>query len=409
MIDWKNFDKSRLFKSKLSMLGIGGMSLIIVILLIMTFLKGRAEKEVTSNTLAREVTIKTTSEAITTDDMWRQTVKEKMQEETQKMRGKIDNLSQDMNIFKETQKTSVNDNLRDLYSKIESMSARIEVLQSELQKNSEATLRPQEIHAKNINQFTLGLENSKNSFNYKPIKTSDNYIPAGSFAKAVLLSGVDASTSLASNANPEPVLIRITDHGTLPRRFKSDLKDCHVIAAAYGDLSSERAKLRLEKLSCTEIKTGEIIETEVIGFVAGEDGRQGLRGTVVSTEGKLLGNSLLSGVLGGLAGNFSSNNDRAVSLFASNKKEPVSDKLKNSMVEGTSSSLDRLSKYYIERAEALQPIVQVGSGRKIDVIFTEGVFFGTTSLKQELAKKRDEKIKDESKNQNAGLIRPLGD
>ena len=69
------------------------------------------------------------------------------------------------------------------------------------------------------------LENAIDSENYKTLKTVDNYIPAGSFAKAVLLSGVDAETGLNSSSDPEPVLIRIIDHGTLPRKFKSDLKD----------------------------------------------------------------------------------------------------------------------------------------------------------------------------------------
>jgi conjugal transfer pilus assembly protein TraB len=185
------------------------------------------------------------------------------------------------------------------------------------------------------------------------------------------------------------------DHGTLPRRFKSDLKDCHVIGSSYGDLSSERAKIRLEKLSCTEVTTGEVIETEIAGFVTGEDGRQGLRGSVVSTEGKLLGNSLLSGVLAGLSNNFTAR-DQNVSLLPGNKTATTRDKLKNSMFEGTSSSLDRLSKYYIDRAESLQPIVQVGAGRKIDVVFTEGVFFGTSSVKKDIAKKRDSQIKQET-------------
>ena len=66
-------------------------------------------------------------------------------------------------------------------------------------------------------------------------------------------------------------------------------------------MSRDRAKIRLEKLSCTEKKTGEIIETGVAGFVTGEDGRQGLRGSVVSTEGKLIGNAFLAGMLGGLS------------------------------------------------------------------------------------------------------------
>ena len=62
-----------------------------------------------------------------------------------------------------------------------------------------------------------------------------------------------------------------------------------------------------------------------------------------------------------------------------------------------------LSKYYIERAESLQPVIQVGAGRKVDIIFTEGAFFGNTELKKALSKKHDERIKNES----ASLIQSL--
>jgi hypothetical protein len=54
-----------------------------------------------------------------------------------------------------------------------------------------------------ISQYNLNLENAQDSENYKTLKTVDNYIPAGSFAKAVLLSGVDAETGLSSSTDPE--------------------------------------------------------------------------------------------------------------------------------------------------------------------------------------------------------------
>ena len=56
-----------------------------------------------------------------------------------------------------------------------------------------------------ISQFTLNLENSQNAESYQPLKTADNYIAAGSFARAVLLSGVDATTSLNASSDPDPV------------------------------------------------------------------------------------------------------------------------------------------------------------------------------------------------------------
>ncbi len=227
-----------------------------------------------------------------------------------------------------------------------------------------------------------------------PIKTVDNTIPAGSFAKAVLLSGVDASAAMNATSDPRPMLLRIVDPGRLPRRFKSDLEDCHCTASAYGDISSERVYARLEKLTCTERLTGEIIETQVAGYVAGPDGRAGIRGAVVAKDSAFLARSLVGGVFAGLS-NISSpqrQQDYINPFSAGNPKIDAPSKselFKSGVAEGGASALDRLSKYYIERAEQLQPVIQVSAGQEVDIVFTEGTAIGDTNVKREIAKVRD--------------------
>lgn len=115
-------------------------------------------------------------------------------------------------------------------------------------------------------------------------KSVDHYVPAGSFARGVLTSGVVASTSVGSSSNPRPVHIQLTDFGTLPRKFKSDIKGCFLIGTSYGDMASERVFMRLEKMSCVERKTGEVIELTVDGYVSGEDGANGVRGILVDRD-----------------------------------------------------------------------------------------------------------------------------
>ena len=224
----------------------------------------------------------------------------------------------------------------------------------------------------------------------------------------MLLSGVDVSTSIKTAHDPEPVLIRLTDYGNLPRKFKSDIKDCHIIASSYGDLSSERAKIRVEKLSCTEIATGEIIETEIAGYASGEDGRSGLRGMVVSVDQKYLMNAQIFGTLGGItktAGESSYN--PMLGAYGLAKPPSFSEKITSNLAEGGGNSLDRVSEYYIDKAESIQPVIQISAGRKIDVIFTEGVYFGTSKLKSQLAKKREEKLSNDARSDNNLLINQM--
>ncbi len=220
-------------------------------------------------------------------------------------------------------------------------------------------------------------------------------------AKAALLSGVAASTSLSSASNPKPILLRILDHGTLPRRFQSDLKDCNIIGAVSGNLSSERIEIRLEKMTCIDTKTKRIVETDIAGFVAGEDGIEGVKGEVISREGALLVNSLISGTLGGLANNFNSNTARRSIEIVSNPSAAPSivSRLGDSFASGGDSALDNLAKYYISKAESLQPVIEIGAGRKVDVIFTVGAFFGADDTKRSIENSRSGSLaKQEAKN-----------
>ncbi len=72
-----------------------------------------------------------------------------------------------------------------------------------------------------------------------------------------------------------------------------------MLASGYGDIASERVNLRTEKLSCV-LKDGTVIDTKLDAYIAGEDGKSGVRGNLVSKQGALIANALLAGTLGGL-------------------------------------------------------------------------------------------------------------
>jgi conjugal transfer pilus assembly protein TraB len=59
------------------------------------------------------------------------------------------------------------------------------------------------------------------------------------------------------------------------------------------------------------------------------------------------------------------------------------------MASGATSALDRLSQYYIDRAEQLQPVIQVAAGQVVDIVFTEGTFIGSQDIKSEIEKTRE--------------------
>ena len=245
--------------------------------------------------------------------------------------------------------------------------------------------------SKGIQRTSLMLANSKSN---KNLKTVDNTIPAGAFAGAVMVGGVDASTSIQASNDPRPVLLRVTDHGTLPRKFKSDLCGCHVLAACYGDISSERVYMRLEKLTCTERKTGEVVEMTVNGYVAGEDGRARLRGIVVDRAGESMRNAAIGGFLSGM-GNFLSQSHNPVTFSPANglaQTNPMTnpEMLKFGAAKGASGALDKYAEFYIKRAEQMQPVIQVQAGRRVDIVITSGVAFENSAARGEMIKVNDQ-------------------
>jgi conjugal transfer pilus assembly protein TraB len=265
---------------------------------------------------------------------------------------------------------------------------RMKALHEKQQRSPQTTQQKQDFSEEPVHlplqKITLNLQGKPE----KRLKTVENTLPAGTFVKATLLGGVDASTATSAPSDPRPVLIRIRDDGTLPRCLKSDLKDCHVLASCYGDLSSERVYMRLEKLTCTERLTGEILETEVAGYVAGEDGKAGVRGVVIDKAGPAIRNSLLGGFFSGLGKAFENQQTMAMPVLSNSSLNPQQLFMRAS-TSGASSALDKYAEFFIKRAEQLQPILQVAAGRTVDIVFTQGTSFGDSSVKKTLQKIRD--------------------
>ncbi len=204
-------------------------------------------------------------------------------------------------------------------------------------------------------------------------RTVSTFLPV-SFTRGTLLGGLDAPTGGQSQSNPHPVLIRLSDNSVLPNRFRGEYRDCFVIAAGYGDISSERAYLRTENLSCVRAD-GAALEVKIQGSVYGEDGKVGMRGRLVTKQGQMLANALLAGVVSGigqgLATSSTTYSTSALGTIASSSGG--SEAYRAGVGSGVGKALDRLAQYYIKLAENTFPVIEVDAGREIDVVITKGV------------------------------------
>ena len=205
-------------------------------------------------------------------------------------------------------------------------------------------------------------------------------IPAGSFGQAVLLSGLDAPTGGLAERNPHPVLLELIDNGNLPNRYRHRVKQCRVIGSGTGNISDERAYIRLERLTCI-LKNGDIISEVATGTITGEDGKNGLRGNLVTKQGQLIANAFWAGSLSNIGGAIAqSYTSVATSATGTVSTLDPSKVLESGVASGVGGTMEKIADWYFKRAEETYPIIEISAGRIVNLFLTEDLALNTNLL-----------------------------
>jgi conjugal transfer pilus assembly protein TraB len=195
------------------------------------------------------------------------------------------------------------------------------------------------------------------------------YVPTGTFSNAIIIEGADANASVRGQEKLVPMQFKLTGLSHLPGNQKSDkLANCFVTASAFGEISSERAEVKTERLSC--VINGKHIDQEVEGHVAFY-GKNGIKGIPVMRNGKLLGLSFMGGALSGL-GQTASQVGQTVAGVGATTTITAGDAGRAAIGGGASTAGGKLADYYIQRAEQYHPIIPIGAGNRVEVVFQKG-------------------------------------
>ncbi|ROR47772.1 UNVERIFIED_ORG: conjugal transfer pilus assembly protein TraB [Providencia alcalifaciens] len=194
------------------------------------------------------------------------------------------------------------------------------------------------------------------------------YIPSGSFAKAMVIEGADANASVTGNSNPSPMQFRLTGKLIMPNNEEYDLSGCAVTAGVYGDISSERGLVRTDRLSCKLF--GHTIDMPFKGHVSFM-GKNGIKGEPVIRNGELVGYAFGGGFIEAVGSGFSKVGSETVGIGASSTTT-MADVMRGGVGGGVQQSGKMLSEYFIKRAEQYHPVIPIGAGIEITVVFQEG-------------------------------------
>lgn len=210
---------------------------------------------------------------------------------------------------------------------------------------------------------------------------SRNFVPPNAYVNARVLVGVDAQVGVTANADPKPVLFRLTGPATHVGANGSyqttDLTGCLVNGAAYGELSSEKIYIRLQRITCPAGNDRFSVAT-VEGY-ATHGGKAGVRGTVITREGGLTGRALVAGTLQGLGNSLSQYTNqvnRGIGVtqggVLTSPELNTSDLATGSIGSGVSGAAGQLADYYIKRAEQYQPVIEMPTGITVELVFLSG-------------------------------------
>ncbi|MCW8445704.1 TraB/VirB10 family protein [Fluoribacter gormanii] len=201
-----------------------------------------------------------------------------------------------------------------------------------------------------------------------------HYVPSNTSVRAVILGGADADASVnGQSKNNGVMLFKFLEDGTLPNGQRSRLRGCRVSANSYGDISSERAYGTLYRLSCAH--PGEpIIDKEVTGWVF-FNGKVGIKGKPLMRDNKVMTWAGVSGALSGIASAAQyAQSVQAIGPYGATSVVPSSQIAPFAAYGGASKAADTLSAYYVKRAEQYHPVIQVGSGNVVTIVFKDGFY-----------------------------------
>ena len=197
------------------------------------------------------------------------------------------------------------------------------------------------------------------------------YLPAGSFVKGTLLTGVYAPSQ---QNNPLPVLIRLKEAFFGPNNTRIPLEGAFAIGKATGDLTSERALVQITTLSAV-LPSGQSFEQKGnLGYLTDIRGQLGIKGIVVRNTGGQLAMSFMSGFMSG--GSQALANQQTTSELGTNGQitsTVTGSTGKNALFSGFAASAGKLSEYYNKQLEEIIPAVKVDAGVDVYFITLEGV------------------------------------
>lgn len=223
----------------------------------------------------------------------------------------------------------------------------------------------------------------------QPKKKNDSLDIQLGVAKGILTTGAEAKVAGFGGQTEEnaPVLIRLLSNMTIANGNYTQVNDCFLLGGARGELATNRAVIRLIKISCIfQDERGEryVASGNVKGWVYDENSSLGVSGELISREGKIIQTMLpLSLLQAGM--DYLTQNSTNVFLDGNNVTSALGNSFSSGLSNGASEPLQKIYDYYTNYLDALSPSIYFRAGREISILFKGG-----EKIKLELYKNQED-------------------
>jgi conjugal transfer pilus assembly protein TraB len=244
--------------------------------------------------------------------------------------------------------------------------------------------------AKNTRPQIGGIKHT--SIKWEAPKETGNKLPwisSGSFINASMIEGADANASVTGQQASSPVVFTLLGNASLPNGQKYNLDQCRVTGEIWGDISSERGEVRTDHISCN-LPGNRHVDMAFKGHVSYQ-GKEGIRGKPVMRNGKIVAYAGAAGALSGLGSGISESGTTSVGIGAT-ATAGAGEIARQALGGGASKAADTLSQYWIKRAEQYHPVIDIGAGNAVTVVFQEG--FQLSTIEDAIAAKSESAADD---------------
>ena len=367
-----------------------GVVMLLLILTAINYLQNKNKQKVTKQEDNDKVKVEVAASSLDPDKMWRNHFEENLKKNKTSTDEKLEQINKTVNEKEQQLLDSTKAEIAKLQAEVAFAKAELNGAAVELRRAAGLLDKIPTNEAKTDNS-KLGVADLENSLEFDRPKNARIYIPETSFVSGYLLGGIAVSTGInAPDEHATPVVIKLTSKGNLPKNFTTDIATCRILGSSYGDLSSERAIIRAEKLVCIDPKTELVTTSNIAGTIHGSDGMNGIKGKVIATSSKHIKNALLGGIISGLSQSAKGQDGMQISSSGavSTAKKGAGKIAGEGILSGTSTAAEKVADYYLRMAESMSPVLTVPGGAAVDVVFLKGFFVGELGTHKKILKER---------------------